>query len=181
MCHWYRRTKLNINFHVGNLTCCSLQWSSLVSSPYSWRRSPSPPCWLSSTTSLRSGWMLSRWSAWNAGWSPGRPTTSVSAVSLCWLLMNLLRELSVSSTCQIPTMCHSVLVESEQLDVCDSVILYHLLSAGVWTQILEAVGVLAVIANGLVIGISSDFIPRLVYRYRYGPCANGSTNSQLVM
>lgn len=43
---------------------------------------------------------------------------------------------------------------------------------GVWTDILEAIGVLAVIANGLVIGISSDFIPRLVYRYRYGPCAN---------
>ncbi|KAM9318254.1 anoctamin-9-like isoform 2-T2 [Pholidichthys leucotaenia] len=44
---------------------------------------------------------------------------------------------------------------------------------GVWTQVLEAIGVLAVIANGLVIGITSDFIPRLVYRYRYGPCANG--------
>uniref|UniRef100_A0A3B5BBZ7 Anoctamin n=1 Tax=Stegastes partitus TaxID=144197 RepID=A0A3B5BBZ7_9TELE len=45
---------------------------------------------------------------------------------------------------------------------------------GVWIDILEAVGVLAVIANGLVIGVSSDFIPRLVYRYRYGPCANGT-------
>ncbi|XP_030650154.1 anoctamin-9 [Chanos chanos] len=45
---------------------------------------------------------------------------------------------------------------------------------GVWTKILEAIGVMAVIANGLVIGISSDFIPRLVYRYRYGPCANGT-------
>ncbi|KAK2834446.1 hypothetical protein Q7C36_015147 [Tachysurus vachellii] len=43
---------------------------------------------------------------------------------------------------------------------------------GVWTDVLETIGVLAVIANGLVIGISSDFIPRLVYRYRYGPCAN---------
>ncbi|XP_077084813.1 anoctamin-9 isoform X2 [Siphateles boraxobius] len=42
---------------------------------------------------------------------------------------------------------------------------------GVWNGILEAVGVMAVIANGLVIGISSDFIPRLVYRYHYGPCA----------
>ncbi|KAM4743800.1 anoctamin-9 isoform 2-T2 [Anableps anableps] len=48
---------------------------------------------------------------------------------------------------------------------------------GVWTKVLEAVGVLAVIANGLVIGISSDFIPRLVYRYHYGPCANGSTST----
>lgn len=44
---------------------------------------------------------------------------------------------------------------------------------GVWTQVLEVIGVLAVIANGLVIGITSDFIPRLVYRYRYGPCAFG--------
>uniref|UniRef100_A0A665UQX1 Anoctamin n=1 Tax=Echeneis naucrates TaxID=173247 RepID=A0A665UQX1_ECHNA len=45
---------------------------------------------------------------------------------------------------------------------------------GVWTDVLEAIGVLAVITNGLVIGVSSDFIPRLVYRYRYGPCANGT-------
>ncbi|KAI3377205.1 hypothetical protein L3Q82_009110, partial [Scortum barcoo] len=48
---------------------------------------------------------------------------------------------------------------------------------GVWTNVLEAIGVLAVIANGLVIGVSSDFIPRLVYRYRYGPCVNGSTQT----
>ncbi|XP_056244362.1 anoctamin-9 isoform X2 [Seriola aureovittata] len=48
------------------------------------------------------------------------------------------------------------------------------LEMGVWTDVLEAIGVLAVIANGLVIGISSDFIPRLVYRYHYGPCANGT-------
>lgn len=47
------------------------------------------------------------------------------------------------------------------------------MSAGVWTKLLEAIGVLAVIANGLVIGITSDFIPRLVYRYHYGPCAKG--------
>ncbi|XP_059378550.1 anoctamin-9 [Carassius carassius] len=48
---------------------------------------------------------------------------------------------------------------------------------GVWTRILEAVGVMAVIANGLVIGISSDFIPRLVYRYHYGPCATNNSTS----
>uniref|UniRef100_A0A3Q3WXG4 Anoctamin n=1 Tax=Mola mola TaxID=94237 RepID=A0A3Q3WXG4_MOLML len=48
---------------------------------------------------------------------------------------------------------------------------------GVWTKVLEAVGVIAVIANGLVIGVSSDFIPRLVYHYHYGPCANGSTDT----
>ncbi|TSM52275.1 Anoctamin-9 [Bagarius yarrelli] len=47
---------------------------------------------------------------------------------------------------------------------------------GVWTNVLETIGVLAVIANGLVIGISSDFIPRLVYHYRYGPCANSTTS-----
>ncbi|TNN87041.1 Anoctamin-9 [Liparis tanakae] len=35
---------------------------------------------------------------------------------------------------------------------------------GVWIDVLEAIGVLAVIANGLVIGVSSDFIPRLVYK-----------------
>nr|XP_057931108.1 anoctamin-9 isoform X2 [Doryrhamphus excisus] len=46
---------------------------------------------------------------------------------------------------------------------------------GVWINLLEAIGVLAVIANGLVIGVSSDFIPRLVYRYLYGPCSNGTT------
>uniref|UniRef100_A0A8C7FAZ1 Anoctamin n=1 Tax=Oncorhynchus kisutch TaxID=8019 RepID=A0A8C7FAZ1_ONCKI len=47
---------------------------------------------------------------------------------------------------------------------------------GIWIKVLEAIGVLAVIANGLVIGVSSDFIPRLVYRYHYGPCANGEEN-----
>ncbi|XP_012735870.3 anoctamin-9 [Fundulus heteroclitus] len=46
---------------------------------------------------------------------------------------------------------------------------------GVWIDILEAIGVLAVIVNGLVIGVSSDFIPRLVYRYVYGPCVNSTT------
>lgn len=45
---------------------------------------------------------------------------------------------------------------------------------GVWIDVLEAIGVLAVIANGLVIGVSSDFIPRQVYRYLYGPCANST-------
>ncbi|KAI5088702.1 anoctamin-9-like [Silurus meridionalis] len=45
---------------------------------------------------------------------------------------------------------------------------------GVWINILEVIGVAAVIANGLVIGISSEFVPRLVYRYRFGPCANGT-------
>lgn len=57
----------------------------------------------------------------------------------------------------------------------------HILAfpAGVWMDVLEAIGVLAVITNGLVIGVSSDFIPRLVYQYYYGPCANvnGTVNN----
>uniref|UniRef100_A0A4W3IFF9 Anoctamin n=1 Tax=Callorhinchus milii TaxID=7868 RepID=A0A4W3IFF9_CALMI len=44
---------------------------------------------------------------------------------------------------------------------------------GIWLPVLEAIGVLAVIGNGLVISITSDFIPRLVYKYQYGPCARG--------
>ncbi|CAL8350118.1 unnamed protein product [Merluccius merluccius] len=48
---------------------------------------------------------------------------------------------------------------------------------GIWTNVLESIGVLAVIANGLVIGVSSDFIPRLMYRYYYGPCGNGISNT----
>lgn len=51
---------------------------------------------------------------------------------------------------------------------------------GVWTKVLEVIGVLAVIANGLVIGVSSDFIPRLLYHYYYGPCATESPNTQSV-
>nr|XP_020441450.1 anoctamin-9-like [Monopterus albus] len=48
---------------------------------------------------------------------------------------------------------------------------------GVWIQVLEVIGVLAVITNGLVIGVTSDFVPRLVYRYRFGPCVNGTTRT----
>lgn len=42
--------------------------------------------------------------------------------------------------------------------------------AGIWLQVLEAVGILAVIGNGLVIAITSDFIPMQVYKYTYSPC-----------
>lgn len=56
----------------------------------------------------------------------------------------------------------------------------RLVCSGIWTKVLEAIGVLAVIANGLVIGVSSDFIPRLVYRHQYGPCAVGRPNTQSV-
>ncbi|NWW04061.1 ANO9 protein, partial [Oreocharis arfaki] len=42
---------------------------------------------------------------------------------------------------------------------------------GIWLQVLEAIGILAVIGNGLVIAITSDFIPVQVYKYMYSPCA----------
>ncbi|XP_038663481.1 anoctamin-9-like [Scyliorhinus canicula] len=48
---------------------------------------------------------------------------------------------------------------------------------GIWVRMLETVGVLAVIGNGLVIAITSDFIPRLVYKYGYGPCAGGNSSN----
>ncbi|KFQ95867.1 Anoctamin-9, partial [Nipponia nippon] len=41
---------------------------------------------------------------------------------------------------------------------------------GIWLQVLEAIGILAVIGNGLVIAITSDFIPLQVYKYTYSPC-----------
>ncbi|NXH80063.1 ANO9 protein, partial [Edolisoma coerulescens] len=41
---------------------------------------------------------------------------------------------------------------------------------GIWLQVLEAIGTLAVIGNGLVIAITSDFIPVQVYKYMYSPC-----------
>lgn len=46
--------------------------------------------------------------------------------------------------------------------------------AGIWLQVLEAIGILAVIGNGLVIAITSDFIPLQVYKYTYSPCMLGN-------
>lgn len=43
---------------------------------------------------------------------------------------------------------------------------------GIWLGILEGIGILAVITNAFVIAITSDYIPRFVYEYKYGPCAN---------
>lgn len=34
---------------------------------------------------------------------------------------------------------------------------------------------LAVIANGMVIAFTSEFIPRVVYKYHYGPCRKNQT------
>lgn len=48
--------------------------------------------------------------------------------------------------------------------------LVHCSGAGTWLQVLETIGVLAVIANGMVIAFTSEFIPRVVYKYRYSPC-----------
>ncbi|OPJ74219.1 anoctamin-9 [Patagioenas fasciata monilis] len=45
---------------------------------------------------------------------------------------------------------------------------------GIWLQVLEAIGILAVIGNGLVIAITSDFIPLQVYKYTYSPCMLGN-------
>ncbi|GAB0189770.1 anoctamin-3 [Grus japonensis] len=44
--------------------------------------------------------------------------------------------------------------------------------AGIWYGILEGIGVLAVITNAFVIAITSDYIPRFVYAYKYGPCTD---------
>ncbi|XP_063108069.1 anoctamin-9 isoform X3 [Cavia porcellus] len=41
---------------------------------------------------------------------------------------------------------------------------------GTWLQVLEIIGVLAVIANGMVIAFTSEFIPRMIYKYRDSPC-----------
>lgn len=48
--------------------------------------------------------------------------------------------------------------------------LFYLL--GIWHGILEGIGVLAVITNAFVIAITSDYIPRFVYAFKYGPCAD---------
>uniref|UniRef100_A0A803SR10 Anoctamin n=1 Tax=Anolis carolinensis TaxID=28377 RepID=A0A803SR10_ANOCA len=40
---------------------------------------------------------------------------------------------------------------------------------GIWYGILEGIGILSVITNAFVIAVTSDFIPRLVYAYKYGP------------
>ncbi|KAM4850559.1 anoctamin-9 [Urocitellus parryii] len=49
---------------------------------------------------------------------------------------------------------------------------------GTWLQVLETIGVLAVIANGMVIAFTSEFIPRVVYKYRYGPCRQGNHSAE---
>ncbi|XP_029438252.1 anoctamin-3 isoform X1 [Rhinatrema bivittatum] len=43
---------------------------------------------------------------------------------------------------------------------------------GIWYGILEGIGILAVITNAFVIAITSDYIPRFVYAFKYGPCVD---------
>ena len=38
---------------------------------------------------------------------------------------------------------------------------------GAWYRIMESIANLSVLVNGFVIAFTSDFIPRLVYRYSY--------------
>ncbi|XP_040836223.1 anoctamin-3 isoform X1 [Ochotona curzoniae] len=49
---------------------------------------------------------------------------------------------------------------------------------GIWLGILEGIGILAVITNAFVIAITSDYIPRFVYEYKYGPCANHGVRNE---
>lgn len=46
------------------------------------------------------------------------------------------------------------------------------LVSGIWHGILEGIGVVAVITNAFVIAITSDYIPRFVYAFKYGPCVD---------
>ncbi|PKU33966.1 hypothetical protein llap_15732 [Limosa lapponica baueri] len=48
---------------------------------------------------------------------------------------------------------------------------------GIWLQVLEAIGILAVIGNGLVIAITSNFIPVQVYKYTYSPCVTENSTA----
>lgn len=40
---------------------------------------------------------------------------------------------------------------------------------GIWYRILDCISKLAVITNGFIIAFTSDFVPRLVYKYYYSP------------
>ncbi|XP_023666282.2 anoctamin-4 isoform X3 [Paramormyrops kingsleyae] len=52
---------------------------------------------------------------------------------------------------------------------------------GIWYGILEGIGILSVITNAFVIAVTSDFIPRLVYAYKYGPCAGQGRAGEMCM
>ncbi|XP_078490177.1 anoctamin-4-like isoform X2 [Ciona intestinalis] len=48
---------------------------------------------------------------------------------------------------------------------------------GMWLSILQSISTISVLTNGLVIGITSSFIPKVVYSLLYGPCATGNAGS----
>ncbi|XP_008293494.1 anoctamin-7 [Stegastes partitus] len=50
---------------------------------------------------------------------------------------------------------------------------------GVWFNILEALSHLSVIANAFLIAFTSDFLPRLLYQYKFGDDLNGYVNFTL--
>ncbi|XP_056129339.1 anoctamin-7 [Lampris incognitus] len=50
---------------------------------------------------------------------------------------------------------------------------------GVWFNILEALSHLSVIANAFLIAFTSDFLPRLLYRYKFDDALNGYVNFTL--
>uniref|UniRef100_A0A3P8USS8 Anoctamin n=1 Tax=Cynoglossus semilaevis TaxID=244447 RepID=A0A3P8USS8_CYNSE len=50
---------------------------------------------------------------------------------------------------------------------------------GVWFNILEALSHLSVIANAFLIAFTSDFLPRLLYRYKFDNDLNGYVNFSL--
>lgn len=61
-------------------------------------------------------------------------------------------------------------------------LLFFIPFTGIWYYILETIGILSVIGNGLVIAITSDFIPMLVYRYTVSPCKQkNNTGIELVL
>lgn len=57
-----------------------------------------------------------------------------------------------------------------------SLFLLLLFFPGIWLHVLEGIGILAVIGNGLVIAITSDFIPMQVYKYKHSPCTQQHTD-----
>ncbi|XP_068589972.1 anoctamin-7 isoform X2 [Cebidichthys violaceus] len=50
---------------------------------------------------------------------------------------------------------------------------------GVWFNILEALSHLSVIANAFLIAFTSDFLPRLLYQFKFGDDLNGYVNFTL--
>ncbi|NXP15015.1 ANO9 protein, partial [Thinocorus orbignyianus] len=65
----------------------------------------------------------------------------------------------------------------KMMRLCRRIVPWKANDIGIWLQILEAIGILAVIGNGLVIAITSDFIPLQVYKYTYSPCTTENSTA----